>query len=1470
MRFDIPPIVGRREANNMKKVSLRLLPRLPHILWFTFVTLICLMLAATSHSASLSCDSQGYATIIGTEVVAIGCAPKGMNDNTQITYQYRDFECVNGVVTLKSVGNKVTISPNQIMNSGNGILYRFFRDKQGSYFLIVPDAYKGLIGDQSMSSYPVGKVYTGAFTTFIGDSLPEPHCGGGDANKSCEICIGSSVNAGTGSLSHDQELFTLDNNRSLSLGVSLYYNSLQRAPSAIGNGWSHTYEATLQPGDGSSMVFWENGLRRIYEHYTDAYVSPFDDHSQLTQNGSSGWTITEQDGLVRTFAADGTLTTITDRYGNTLTFVSTNGKLASVTDATGRAVTFGYNATSGKLETITDPAQHVHTLGYTGSNLTSYTPPGNKGQWQYTYGANGLLTSKQDPEQSLTSYTYDSDLRLNSYKSSGDSAPRVLGSSSSSDGTAGVGMVPDLYRVYLVGTLVKLVSLPYTLTFTDANGWVYTYDPALMRIVSKTDPYGKVTTYYYNPDATLRALTEPFDGTTRLTTFYTYDAQGNLLIRTEPADLSGYTTTVDPQSVDISALASLTPPITTAFSYTYDSAANYYQIKSITDNRGTAPLTATIDRYTETGSQGETLLVTKSTAPGLTAGSTTTSYLRQNSDGTIASITDENSATTTITYFPISDATKADGSAGLAKSVIFPDGIKLTVTGYDSNGNIIAYKLTDSTNADQPVKTTLSYDPLNQLTSILKESTITPARFPANLTKYGYDGNGNVNAITDPETRTTTLKYTGKGLISEITDARNKTTKLGYGASSCPSCGSADQLTSVRDANHVANNQSGTVYTYDKLGRLDTETDPLGKKLHFIWYDSGLLKQVFDATPSPEKLLITYTYNNRGQLTSKLYPDNTSVSYTYQANGWLTSANNISGSTVTYGYSLTYHPNGRLKSITDTNNRTIGYDLYDATGRRKQVTYFPTTSDQKQLTYSYDPTSGRLQSITSPAGVFTYGYDNISRRNSLTYPNQITTTYAYDDLQRLTGINYQNQTTPIATYSYTHDQVGNRLTKSGTANETYTYDEIYRLTQADTDRGTEKYTYDDVGNRLTGPGPKDTKYQFNAANQMLKGMIFGHDYDDNGNQTGRTTKDSDKAWTYTWDYENRLIKSEQTKGSDKRTITFRYDPFGRRIEKKLTATIKGTTKTTTWTYIYDGDDIALEIYTDPNNNTEKTFYTHGPGTDEHLALERNGSFFYYHADGLGSITAITDQNKAIVQKYDYDSFGNTKPTTSFRNSYAYTSREYDQEAGLYYYRARYYDPQDGRFISKDPIGFDGGDVNLYGYVQNNPVNWIDPWGLEAAFQIPVIVDPIPGRAGCNCSDLLDQATKKNNDADYGYSGKHGPGPGKNKCNAFVDDVLNNTRVQPRRWGGLGGPISAGTWADPNAIIPHFPVVKDPKPGDIVAVAHNYTDASGHVAIVVVPGKSSIGAGAKGSHTTGWPWNNASPRGTPVYRRCTCQ
>ena len=132
-------------------------------------------------------------------------------------------------------------------------------------------------------------------------------------------------------------------------------------------------------------------------------------------------------------------------------------------------------------------------------------------------------------------------------------------------------------------------------------------------------------------------------------------------------------------------------------------------------------------------------------------------------------------------------------------------------------------------------------------------------------------------------------------------------------------------------------------------------------------------------------------------------------------------------------------------------------------------------------------------------------------------------------------------------------------------------------------------------------------------------------------------------------------------------------------------------------------------------------YTHGPGIDEPLIMERdldssgafeNGEGFYYQADVLGSVTGLTDSVGAVAQAYVYDSFGQiVQQLVTLPNPYTYTGREFDEETGLYFYRARYYDANMGRFLTEDPIRFLAGDINLYSYVGNAPTNLVDPLGL---------------------------------------------------------------------------------------------------------------------------------------------------------------
>jgi RHS repeat-associated protein len=145
-------------------------------------------------------------------------------------------------------------------------------------------------------------------------------------------------------------------------------------------------------------------------------------------------------------------------------------------------------------------------------------------------------------------------------------------------------------------------------------------------------------------------------------------------------------------------------------------------------------------------------------------------------------------------------------------------------------------------------------------------------------------------------------------------------------------------------------------------------------------------------------------------------------------------------------------------------------------------------------------------------------------------------------------------------------------------------------------------------------------------------------------------------------------------------------------------------------YVYDGPNIVTQ-YDGSWNVTAK--YIHTLDVDDPLTVTQGANTYYYHKDGAGSVVDLTDASGNVVKGYTYRSFGEIySETGGLVQPFAFTGREYDSESGLYFHRARYYDARAGRFLTKDPIGFLGGDTNLYRYVQNNPLNLADPWGLK--------------------------------------------------------------------------------------------------------------------------------------------------------------
>ena len=1160
----------------------------------------------------------------------------------------------------------------------------------------------------TLSDFSLGSTYywhvAGVASTATGPNSPIYVFTSGTLNKNTEsplTCMQaagcSSINVATGALFHDQGLFTTRGSP-LSVAIELFYNSLPSYSGPMGINWSHTYDIKLlENSDGSILLRDGSGGRSSYTWNGSIYTSPVGDFSTLAKNIDNSYTITYRDGRKYDFRQDGKIASIADRYTNAITFnYDTNGDLTTITDPAKRntAIVYDQTTTPHRITTITDPNGKTFDFSYQGNTIWKVIHPAadpavsqDRGYWEYQYDeqGHGLLKSKKDPNGNISQYTYTTGQRVES--------------AIDPDGlTNPVGHT----RSYSYPTSTDNLR---TTTFTEKDNahWLYTYDVLNGVLKEKADPNGKNTHFTYYPNGNLKSTTEPKDGAVRLTTFFTYDGYGNILTQTEPVDLSVYAPpNNDPENVaDLDNLATLTPPVKPAINYIYD-YDNFDRLLSVSDLRGTTTLITTFDYTTEDGGD-----VVTATAPGNIV--TVTKFYP---NGTVKEIIDANQKSTTFVYYPNTLANQTAGIIGLLQSSTSPAGIVTTITSYDKDGNPLEMTVKDTAGTVR-LTSNQQHDALNRLKQLTKIAT----GLPAISTQFGYDKVGNLNSLIDAEQHETKYEYNYNRQVKTITDAKKKNTVFGYG--------SVDKLVAVYDANAPQNgplaSQPHTAYQYDQIGRLDTETDPLNKKLHYTYYDNSQLKEIYDATSAmPGTLLVTNSYNNRGQLTDRIFTDSGFEHYTYTANGQLETATNQNIS-----YTYVYYPDGRLHTVTDTtNNRQISYDKYDGLGQRQQVTILKGAGiDERGITYDYD-SANRPWHITSTSGTFKYNYDNLGRRYTLEYPNNTITQWDFDNLNRLTSL--QSKVAggaAFAKFDYTEfDKVGNRKSVTGSKNESYVYDELYRLLSV-TSTKPESFQYDAIGNRELGPGQEDTAYVHNAANQMTQGRKFTYTYDNRGNQITKTVPDApDKSWVQEWDYNNRLTKMEKSNGADKRTVTFKYDPFGNRIEKKLVTFIKGIYKTQKWNYIFDGNSIALEIFTDENNQVTNTYYTHGAGIDEHLALERGGSSNYYHADGLGSIVSITDASHAVVQSYQYDSYGLVQPSTGFRNNFTFAGKEYDWETGYVEMGVRYYDPIEGRFISRDPIGVAGG-INQYSYVGGNVVNLVDPLGLFESHPILRLIVP---------------------------------------------------------------------------------------------------------------------------------------------------
>jgi RHS repeat-associated protein len=605
---------------------------------------------------------------------------------------------------------------------------------------------------------------------------------------------------------------------------------------------------------------------------------------------------------------------------------------------------------------------------------------------------------------------------------------------------------------------------------------------------------------------------------------------------------------------------------------------------------------------------------------------------------------------------------------------------------YDSAGNLTSVtRLAGTQNA---VTTSYIYEPkFNQLTRVTD---------PLNhITNFGYDSAGNLTSITDSLQNQSTFTYNPQGQRLTSADALNNTVHYSYngadlvqvqdplGNATSRYTDGAGRATSLTDP--LGNSSK---FAYDNLDHLTSVVDPLGHTSSLTYDANGNLLTVADARNGST----AYTYDNDDRLVTRKDPLLHSESYTYDIGGDLIQytdrkgqvsifnfdglnrqtfagfGKTVQGKSTTYQSTISYTHDGgnRLTQAVDSASGTVSntFDSLDQlisqTTPLGAISYTydnagrrssMTVAGQPQVLYAFDAANRVTQIVQGTAGV-SFGYDTANRRTSLTLPNSVAALYSYDSAARLIGISYSLGSSSLGSLNYTYDGAGRRIAASGTLAATSLPSAVNSAT-------------------------------YNAANQLTNWGGVAISYDANGNMT------SDGTNSYGWNARNQL--SSVNGGS-----SLQYDPFGRRIRD-----LAGVS------YLYDGQNFIQEL---SGSSPIANLLT--GGLDEVFSRTDSLGSRYFATDELGSTLALSDSSGSTQTQFTYDPFGNTAVSGSSPHStIEYTGRENDS-SGLYFLRARYYSPSFGRFISEDPIGFFGGDTNLYAYVGNDPTDFTDPLGLR--------------------------------------------------------------------------------------------------------------------------------------------------------------
>ncbi|MEK4516727.1 RHS repeat-associated core domain-containing protein [Paenibacillus sp. FSL H8-0122] len=623
------------------------------------------------------------------------------------------------------------------------------------------------------------------------------------------------------------------------------------------------------------------------------------------------------------------------------------------------------------------------------------------------------------------------------------------------------------------------------------------------------------------------------------------------------------------------------------------------------------------------------------------------------------------------------------------------------VSDYNFKTRTSASYIKDHTNGEVLNYVEQSYDPWGN-----KLSAATYKDWPTNQQRiaesYRYDIMGNVTGYTDPNHNlnedgvTTSFTYDALGRLISLKDALNQTTNYSYDGNgqvtkvTIQAKGGTPQTLNTKAYNELglpSVKQDGASqsesYTYNNLGQLAAKTDRNGSSFGYVYDESGQLKTS----------TIRGNINSVAQIqeTKMIYGDGSPDKQTVRT---------LTNGVETASHTQTQNSLGQVSSVyskSGAHAASIGNQL-DVLGRMKQITdnYMGFSANYQYSKERLDKvqTNGSSTLNSDPSVNAQYSYYANNQIHRIVYPtltdgSQLITTYTYNKALGWTEMMQNTKGSgSLSSYNYSYDNNGNRISVSEARNgaaaqkTNYSYDALNRLISISRpDGGQTTYTYDVRGNRLT---LSDT--------------------------SSASTDSADTSYTY--DLQNTL--TSVTKGGA--STSFKYYADGMRSMKT-----KGNTQTQV-NYNFQGQVISEEKIVN-GTFVEQANFVRG---DRVLVKKdkKAAKDYYYLYNGHGDVVQIVDTNGTVVNNYTYDEWGNiTSQDEKTSNSFKYTGEVYDEETGLYYLRARYYDPSMGRFLNEDTVE---GQItnplsqNLYTYVGNNPLIFSDPSGhsMESDHVLP--------------------------------------------------------------------------------------------------------------------------------------------------------